>query len=40
MDLEGESQGRVHVQVSVVAIRMVGRILLVMERAMIMMILM
>ena len=38
MDLEGQSQGRIHVQVSRVTIRMVGRKLLVME--MIMMILM
>ena len=38
MDLEGQSQGRIHVQVSMVAIRMVGRKLLVM--VMIMMILM
>ena len=31
MDLEGQSQGRIHVQVSMVAIRMVGRKLLVMK---------
>ena len=34
MDLEGQSQGRIHVQVSVVVIRMVGRKLLVMEMIM------
>ena len=38
MDLEGQSQGRIHVQVSMVTIRMVGRKLL--EMVMIMMILM
>ena len=40
MDLEGQSQGRIHVQVSMVTIRMVGRKSLVMEMVMIMMILM
>ena len=40
MDLEGQSQGRIHVQVSMVIIKMVGGKLLVMEMVMIMMILM
>ena len=40
MDLEGQSQGRIHVQVSMVAIRMLGRKLWVMEMVMIMIILM
>ena len=34
MDLEGQSQGRIHVQVSMVAIRMLGRKFLVMEMIM------
>ena len=38
VDLEGQSQGRIHVQVTMVAIRMVGRKLL--EMVMIMMIMM
>ena len=34
MDLEGQSQGRIHVQVSMVTIKMVGRKFLVMEMIM------
>ena len=40
MDLEGQSQGRIHLQVSMVTIRMVGRKSLMMEMVMIMMVLM